>query len=59
MIQAVQYCKCKKQLKSIHLIVKHNKNHSTIVNLPMCDKCRIIEITREQLKEWFGVKYGK
>ena len=43
-----------KPLKSVMLVVKYNEDHRTSVNLPMCDKCRMIEITKSELDKWFG-----
>lgn len=55
MIQAVLYCKDhpKEPLRRVNLCVQMNTHLTTAVNLLMCDKCRMIKITKKELNEWF------
>jgi hypothetical protein len=58
MIQAIQNCPCGRPLYNINFGVRFNKDHATFVNLLMCRKCRMVEITKAQMDSWF-VDYSK
>ena len=53
MIQIPKCEICHKQLYIFHLQVVYDKDNSTIVGVPTCPSCRIMEVTAKELKEWF------